>query len=92
MVDVLGEALIGHVSRDSTAIESREAAAAKPKAETPKRRPGRPRKGEERPRALCRLERQANGMSLEAMLDDLPKASDKSLYFQEINFASPSRE
>ena len=77
VVDVLGEALIGHVSRDSTAIESREAAAAKPKTETPKRRPGRPRKGEERPRALSRLERQANGMSLEAMLDDLPKACDR---------------
>ena len=77
MVDVLGEALIGHVSRDSTAIESREAAAAKPKTETPKRWPGRPRKGEERPKALSRLERQANGMSLEAMLDDLPKACDR---------------
>ena len=77
VVDVLGEALIGHVSRDSTAIESREAAAAKPKTETPKRRPGRPRKGEERPKALSRLERQANGMSLEAMLDDLPKACDR---------------
>ena len=77
VVDVLGEALIGHVSRDSTAIESREAAAAKPKTETPKRRPDRPRKGEERPKALSRLERQPNGMSLEAMLDDLPKACDR---------------
>ena len=45
VVDVLGEALIGHVSRDSTAIESREAAAAKPKTETPKRRPRSPPQG-----------------------------------------------
>ena len=77
VVDVLGEALIGHVSRDSTAIEGREAAAAKPKVDVPKRRPGRPRKGEERPKALSRLERQANGMSLNAMLDDLPKLCDR---------------
>ncbi len=48
VVEVLGEALIGHVSRDSTAIEGREAAVAKPKAKTPKRRPGRPRKGKRR--------------------------------------------
>ena len=77
VVDVLGEALIGHVSRDSTAIEGREKAVAKVKVETPKRRPGRPRKGEERPKALSRLERQANGMSLKTMLDDLPKACDR---------------
>ncbi len=77
VVDVLGEALIGHVSRDSTAIEGREAAVAKPKVETPKRRPGRPRKGEERPKTPPRLERQANGMNLDAMLDDLPKRCDR---------------
>ena len=77
VVDVLDEGLIGHVSRDSTAIEGREKAVAKVKVETPKRRPGRPRKGEERPKALSRLERQANGMSLKAMLDDLPKAYDR---------------
>lgn len=85
VVDVLGEALIGHVSRDSTAIEGREAAVAKAKVQRPKRRPGRPRKslpracsgGEERPKAPSRLERQANGMSLKAMLDDLPKACDR---------------
>lgn len=77
VVDVLGEAIIGHVSRDSTAIEGREAAVAKPKVKTPKRRPGRPRKGEERPKTPSRLERQADGMSLDAMLDDLPKACDR---------------
>ena len=85
VVNVLGEALIGHVSRDSTAIEGREAAVVKPKVKTPKRRPGRPRRslpracsgGEERPKTLSRLERQANGMTLEAMLDDLPKVCDR---------------
>lgn len=77
VVDVLGEALIGHVSRDSTAIEGREAAVAKVKVKRPKRRLGRPRKGEERPKAPSRLERQANGMSLKAMLDDLPRACDR---------------
>lgn len=77
VADVLGEALIGHVSRDSTAIEGREAAAAKPKVKTPQRRPGRPRKGEERPKTPSRLERQADGMSLDEMLDDLPKRCDR---------------
>ena len=78
VVEVLGEALIGHVSRDSTAIEGREAAVAKPKVNKPKRRPGRPRKGEERPKKTpTRLKRQAGGMSLDAMLADLPKACDR---------------
>ena len=85
VVGVLGEALIGHVSRDSTAIEGREAAVAKPKVERPKRRPGLPRKslpracsgGEERPKTPTRLERQADGMTLKAMLDDLPKVCDR---------------
>ena len=53
----LGDHLVGHVSRDATAIEARERPAPKPRAEKPKRR-GRPRKGEERPRALRRVERQ----------------------------------
>ncbi len=73
----VGRALIGHVSRDATAIEGRERTAAKPKTDRPKRRPGRPRKGEERPKVPSRLERQADGMSLKAMLDDLPKACDR---------------
>ena len=77
VVEVLSETLIGHVSRDSTAIEGREAAGAKVKVKTPKRRPGRPRKGEEKPKIPSRLERQADGMSLRAMLDDLPKVCDR---------------
>jgi len=71
--------LVGHISRDSTAIEAREkpvkSAEPKPPAE-PKRKRGRPRKGEERsiepPR---RIERQL-GMTLPAMLKDLPRHCD----------------
>ena len=42
----------------------------------PKRGRGRPRKGEEVEKEPGRLERQSNGMSLEEMLDDLPKECD----------------
>ena len=69
--------LVGHVSRDSTAIEGREKPAPKavPSA-TPKRRRGRPRKGEQRPnKTPRRLTRQPN-MTLKEMLDDLPRDSD----------------
>ena len=74
---------IGHVSRDSTAIEGREKPAPKPMTETPKptaeapkRKRGRPRKGEEKPKQPGRLERRVNGMDLNEMLKDLPKACD----------------
>jgi hypothetical protein len=70
--------LVGHISRDATAIEAREkpvktaAPEASTSAQPPKRRRGRPRKGEviekKEPR---RLERQAD-MSLAEMLSDLP--------------------
>jgi hypothetical protein len=70
--------LVGHISRDATAIEAREkpAKTAAPEASTSaqpsKRKRGRPRKGEvvekKEPR---RLERQA-AMSLDEMLSDLP--------------------
>ena len=64
--------LVGHLSRDSTAIEAREKPAKKvePPAR-PKRKRGRPKKGEQRPKELKRLQRQAT-MSKQAMLDDLP--------------------
>ncbi len=75
--DALGAELIGHVSRDSTAIEGREKPAPKPATgKKPKRRRGRPRKGEDVEKEPGRLERQSNGMSLEEMLDDLPRACD----------------
>jgi hypothetical protein len=68
--------LVGHLSRDSTAIEAREKPAQKadpPEQPTPKR--GRPKTGEERPKKLTRLQRQRT-MTKQAMLDDLPTACD----------------
>jgi len=74
------ERLVGHISRDSTEIEAREkpsAAADTPVAAAPakpKRKRGRPSKGElPAPPEPTRLERQAK-MTLEEMLDELPKA------------------
>jgi hypothetical protein len=68
-----------HNSRDSTAIEVREKAKLKPKNDLkkePKKR-GRPQKGTEKSeKELTRIERQRK-MTLEEMLDDLPKACDK---------------
>ena len=74
--DTMAEQLVGHVSRDATAIEGREKATPKPKQPAkPKRKRGRPRKGEERPKEPSRLERQQT-MTLAEMLDDLPQACD----------------
>ncbi len=71
--EVYEDQLVGHLSRDSTAINAREKPV--PKEEKPtveiKRKPGRPRKGEEVPKEPTRLERQQT-MNVEAMLDDLP--------------------
>ena len=70
------EQLVGHVSRDATAIEGREKATPKPtQPAKPKRKRGRPRKGEERPKEPSRLQRQQR-MTLTEMLDDLPHACD----------------
>jgi Transposase DDE domain/Transposase domain (DUF772) len=76
--DTLGEKLIGHISRDSTAIEARESIARKDKTEVapakPKNKPGRPRKGEIRPVPQpSPLERQ-RGQTLEQMLFELDTA------------------
>lgn len=67
--------LIGHISRDSTAIEAREKPIKKKKCVKIKWRRGRPRKGEKRVKALKRLERQET-MTLCEMLADLPKVCD----------------
>jgi len=72
------ERLIGHISRDSTPIEAREKAAAKPpeplKLEKKKR--GRPKKEKPRPDPEPkRLEKQLS-MSLPEMLADLPTQCD----------------
>ena len=59
ITDTMQEQLVGHVSRDATAIEGREKATPKPQQPAkPKRKRGRPRKGEERPKEPSRLERQ----------------------------------
>lgn len=74
----LGDQLIGHVARDSTAIAAREKPAAKPAPDTnaaPARR-GRPRRGEVRPpKPESRLERQQK-QSLTQMIRELPTACD----------------
>jgi len=70
----LGDTVVCHLSRDATAIAVRERAAAKPTAEprAPRKR-GRPKKDEVRAvEPQSRLERQAHGMTLDAMLADLP--------------------
>lgn len=64
--------LVGHISRDSTAINAREKPFKPPVAQKPKRNRGRPRKDEERPQEPRRLERQPS-MSLNDMLTDLPR-------------------
>jgi hypothetical protein len=70
--------LVGHISRDSTAIEAREKAHKKPSQSKIKlkRKRGRPKKGEYVPaKEPGRLERQ-QAMTVGQMLDDLPTACD----------------
>ena len=77
----LSEDIVPHISRDATEIEVRE----KPQKETrvepesdkqkPKRKQGRPKKGEESIKEPTRLERQ-RFMTLEEMLADLPHQCD----------------
>ena len=73
----LHDHLVGHLSRDSTAIEGREKPTPKPpQPAKPKRKRGRPRKDEQRPpKQPRRLERQPD-MSLPEMIADLPRACD----------------
>lgn len=69
--------LVGHVSRDSTAIEVRERPVPKPKPEPqPPRKMGRPKKGEVRaPAPLTKIEQQKI-RSLPENLAALPQACD----------------
>ena len=71
----LQEHLAGHVSRDSTAIPVREQPVRKSKPVKQKRKRGRPRKGEQRRPQPTRLQRQGS-MTLEELLEDLPKLCD----------------
>jgi len=68
--------IVGHISRDSTAIEAREKPEKKkpPKQEKKKRKRGRPKKGEEVAKEKTRIEKQATEMSLKEMVADLPSA------------------
>lgn len=77
------ERLVGHLSRDATAIPAREKSIIKKgkKAELnlPKQPRGRPKKGCERPKKKVdesRIERQLKMNSVTEMLTDLPKACD----------------
>lgn len=68
--------IVGHNSRDATAIEAREKPIKKEQAKKPPQKRGRPKKGEVRVKALTRIEKQAGGMSLPDMLQELPTACD----------------
>ena len=73
----LSDHLFGHISQDSTEIEAREKPEKKPKREPkPKKKRGRPRKGEERPPEPTRIERQLT-MTVDEMLVELPTACDR---------------
>jgi hypothetical protein len=71
------ERLVGHIARDSTAIDARERPAPKPVQAAPKRKRGRRRKNEAPPppKEPRRLERQS-AMTLAKMLADLPRRCD----------------
>ena len=69
-------ALVGHNSRDSTAIEAREKPLKKKPIQKTAAKRGRPKQGEERIKPLTRIEKQASGMGLVDMLNDLPTACD----------------
>jgi hypothetical protein len=68
-----GPKLVGHVSRDSTAIAVREKPVHRPKAEKKPKKRGRPRKGETRQKEPRRLDLQP-GRTLAENLADLPTA------------------
>lgn len=68
--------IVGHNSRDSTAIEAREKPLKKEPVQKMAAKRGRPKQGEARIKPLTRIERQASGMSLADMLNDLPMACD----------------
>jgi hypothetical protein len=66
--------LVGHISRDATAIEAREKAQPKPAA--PAKRPSR--KKNRKPEEMSRIERQSlPGTALAQMLEELPRVCDK---------------
>ena len=76
ITDCYKDDIIGHLSRDSTAIKAREKPAKKLVEEKVKRKPGRPKKGDVVAKKTRRIVNQISGMSLKEMQDDLPKACD----------------
>lgn len=81
IVEFQAERLVGHISRDSTAIDAREKATKRPKEPKIKKsthKRGRPKKGEQREPVVVeprRLEKQKE-MSLSEMLAELPNECD----------------
>lgn len=77
----LGEQLIGHISRDATAIEARETIAKTGRVEVvaakPKAKRGRPRKGEVRPAAEPGAVERQRGQTLAQMIAELNTACAK---------------
>ena len=71
-----GEELVGHISRDSTAIEAREKPAKKPETKLVPAKRGRPKRGEVRVKEQSRIEKQAAGMTLSEMINELPMSCD----------------
>jgi hypothetical protein len=70
----LGQTVVGHIARDSTAIEAREKPVRPEKKAKPKKKRGRRRKGEPEPiPEPSHIEQQKN-MTLAEMLAALPKA------------------
>src|SRR5450830_847240 len=69
------ERLVGHISRDVTAIEAREKPMRVAAPATPKRQRGRPRKGEAVPKKEPRRLQRQGPMSLAEMLADLPSTA-----------------
>lgn len=75
----MGPELIGHISRDSTAIHGREKPARKPKRLKVQKKKGRPAKGEEREAGPAkRLDVQLK-QPLEDSLAELPTACDRGV-------------
>jgi hypothetical protein len=76
--EYLSDQLIGHVSRDSTAINAIEKPHKLPVKEEPAKKRGHPKKGEERIKEPTRLEKQVLGITIHAMLSDLPIIKEHS--------------
>jgi hypothetical protein len=75
--EYLGDELIGHVSRDSTAINGREKAARKVKEIKAPRKRGRPAKGENRPPVEPKRIHVQLGQKAEEAIADLPQVCDR---------------